>query len=118
MFTITNKLRSVVVVATVGAALAFSGVASAAVAVHQPGTVAATATAPPVVSDLAPGNVGSAGVPGWDDGTCQAVAQEANNWWAIGDQRGASGDLQGQARAYLIANELDAEVRDNCLVVD
>ena len=118
MFTITNKLRTFVAASAVGAVLASSGVASAAMTVPQPGTVTAIMPPPPAVVYLDPTKVGSVGQPGWDDATCQQMAQAANDWNAVGDQRGASGDLAGQARAYQTANNLNTEVENNCFVMD
>lgn len=118
MFTITNKLRTIVAASAVGAVLASSGVASAAMAAHQPGTVTTIVAAPRAVVYLDPTKVGSVGQPGWDDATCQQMAQAANDWEAVGDQRGANGDLAGQARAYQTANNLNTEVENNCFVMD
>jgi hypothetical protein len=118
MFTITNKLRAIVAISAVGAAVASSGVASAATVVHLPGTGATTVAAAPAVVYLDSNKVGSAGQPGWDDAACQQTAQAANDWKGVGDQRGANGDLVAQARAYQIASDLNTEVEEHCIVQD
>ena len=82
---------------------------------NKPGTVTTIVADPPVFTYLDPGKVGSSGQPGWDDAACQSVAQSANDWKAVGDQRD---DLQSSARAYLIASLLEGEVYDNCIVQD
>ena len=118
MFAVTHKLRAIVAMSAVGAALASSGVASAATVVHPPGTVTRTVAVAPTVVYLDPSKVGSGGQPGWDDATCEQTAQAANDWSDVGDQRGAGGDLAGQARAYQIASDLNTEVEEHCIVQD
>jgi hypothetical protein len=85
---------------------------------NTPGTGTTIVEGGPIVADIDPGKVGSAGQPGWDDAACQSVAQSANDWGAVGDQRGSNGDLQGQASAYLISTLLGNEVSDHCIVQD
>ena len=120
MFTITNKLRMLVAVGAVGTALACSGVASAAINVRSPGTVAPTrAAAPTVVAQtIDPDNVGSAGIAGYDDQKCEDLANQHNNQeWAAHDALRAS-DMNGYVSLLNAADDTADELSNNCLVID
>jgi len=61
-------------------------------------------------------SAGSAGIPGYDDGTCQSLADAYND--AVDNIEAASlagYDLEYQ---YTIANNIYRELSDNCLVID
>jgi hypothetical protein len=120
MFTITNRLRMLVAVGAVGAALASSGVASAAINVRSPGTVAPTRVAPPtaVTQTIDPDNVGSAGIAGYDDQKCEDLANQHNNQEWAGFDALRVGDMNGYVSALNAADDTADELSDNCLVID
>jgi hypothetical protein len=120
MFTATNKIRTIIALGTVGAALASSGIASAAVPVHRTGTVAAPITrvvAPPTMAADAT-KVGSAGIDGYDDATCEQLASQANSAYKGANSAAADGDKATANDLYGIAQEKNAELEDNCMVMD
>jgi hypothetical protein len=113
MLTINSKLRTIVAISAVGAALASSGVASAAIVVHPPGTVTTTVAAPPTVvsrvplpyTPLDPTKFGSA-TTGVTNGDCENLANAVNelNAAAIGTTNGAA--LTAAANAQQTLNNL------------
>ena len=120
MFTITNKLRMLVAVGAVGAAFASSGVASAAMNVRSPGTVAPTRVAPPtaVAQEIDPDNVGSAGINGYDDQKCEDLANQHNDLEFQAYQSALHSDMKAWAASMDKADAKADEISDNCLVVD
>jgi len=119
MFTITNKIRTVIAVSTVGAALASSGVASAAIAVHRPGTVTTIVARPTIVAQaIDPNKVGSAGIPGYDNAACEQLANQVNSAEQGANLAAYHGDSATANNLYELAQEKDAELEDNCLVID
>jgi hypothetical protein len=122
MFTITNKIRTIIALGAVGAAVASSGVASAAIPVHRPGTGTVTrVVAPPtIVADEAidPNKVGSAGIAGYDDAACEQLANESNAAMKGANAAAGDGDTATANDLYGIAQDKDAELEDNCLVID
>jgi hypothetical protein len=121
MLTPTNKLRMLVALGAVGAALASSGVASAATNVRSPGTVTPTrVVAPPTVvaQTIDPDNVGSAGIAGYDDQKCEDLANRHNDLEWSGYQSLRAGDTKGYNDALDAADDLEDEISDNCIVVD
>jgi hypothetical protein len=143
MFTIPNKLRTIIALSAVGATLTGSGVATAATIARAPGStgepVVATTptTSAPVVATtptpsevIDPNKVGSAGIPGWTDGMCEAAARQAN-WDADQEQDfadAAANSPDGSAAQKSYTNSAiqaqageDANLQsisDNCLVID
>ena len=120
MFTITDKIRAVIPVIPVIAVGASSGVASAAIPGHRLGAVTTTIVAQPtiVAQALDPSKVGSAGIPGYDNAACEQLANQVNS-----AEQGASlaayhGDSATANNLYELAQEKDAELEDNCLVID
>jgi len=121
MFTITNKLRTVVALGAVGAALAGSGAASAATVLRTPGTgTTVVASQPTTVADTVDPNKvgGSPGVPGSTDEDCVALANEINTLTGSGYAELLSGDSAlGEAELNL-ADEESQRLNNNCLVID
>jgi hypothetical protein len=99
MFTITNKLRTVIAVGAVGAALASTGVASAATV--NPG--------------LDPGKVGGAVA---SDKECQDLVKGLNTLANSMNNALASGKLYETANLGHEVDEVAQTILDNCLVVD
>jgi hypothetical protein len=118
MFTATNKIRTIIALGTVGAALASSGVASAAVPVHRPGTVIVTRVVAPPTKVIDATKVGSAGIAGYDDEACEQLASQANSAEKGANSAAADGDSATANDLYGIAQEKDAELEDNCMVID
>jgi hypothetical protein len=119
MFTITNKLRTVVALGAVGAALASSGVASAATAVHTTGsTLAPVSTKVTVALSTTEGH--STGDPGSaTEGTCQALGAEAAGYENQGTNLAKAGDLEGAADAYDAATSIEnAGMDEGCFFID
>ncbi len=120
MFTITNKLCTIVTVGAVGAALASSGVASAASVVHRPGTGTPVVASQPttVAQYINPNNVGSAGIAGYDDAHCQSLVNSHNADENDAVKAAAAGDaLLAQGYAEL-AGDLQTDLESNCFVID
>jgi hypothetical protein len=124
MFSVTNKIRTIIALGAVAAAVAVSGVASAAIPVHRPGTGTVTITRivapPPIVADetVDPNKVGSAGIAGYDDETCQGLANQVNSAMKGANAAGEDGDTATANDLYGLAQDKDAELEDNCLVID
>jgi hypothetical protein len=121
MFTITNKIRTIIAASAVAAALASGGVASAAMLVHRPGTIT-TKVAPPIVTAPAPvidpHKVGSAGIAGYDDEACQQLANDVNSTFKGANYAAGQGDSATASDLYDKAQGLDAELEANCMVMD
>jgi hypothetical protein len=98
MLTITNKLRTIVALGAIGAALAGSGVASA-----QP---------------INPQEVGSAGVAGYDDAMCESLANDHNKAESAGIQAVKDGDASAAQANIDNANGIQSDLEENCLVID
>jgi hypothetical protein len=119
MLTATNKIRTIIALGTVGAALASSGVASAAVPVHRVGTtVAVTRVVAPPTKVIDATKVGSAGIDGYDDAACEQLASQANSAYKGANSAAADGDKATANDLYGIAQEKNAELEDNCMVMD
>jgi hypothetical protein len=118
MLTATKKIRTIIALGTVGTALASTGVASAAVPVHRPGTVIVTrvVAAPTKVIDAT--KVGSAGIDGYDDAACEQLASQANCAYKGANSAAADGDSATANDLYGIAQEKNPELEDNCMVMD
>jgi hypothetical protein len=120
VFTITSKIRIIVAISAVGAAVASSGVASAASVVHRPGTGTPVVASQPttVAQYINPNNVGSAGIGGYDNPACEHLANQANAAEDGADQAAHNGDSATANTLYDLAAEKYAELEDNCLVID
>jgi hypothetical protein len=132
MFTLTQKLRTIVAISAVGAALASSAVASAAISVHQPGagTRVVTSRLTTVGQIIDPNKVGSAGIPGYDDQACEDLANDANlmesnsQSAASQAQQAPAGSSEQQLDQYNVqadsnlASEIEQELSENCFVID
>jgi hypothetical protein len=124
MFTVTNRIRTIIALGAVGAAAASSGVASAAISVHGPGTgtgnVAKLVAPPRVVPDevVDPNKVGSAGIAGYDNAACEQLANETNAAEKGANSAAGDGDMTTANTLYGVAQDKDAELEDNCLVID
>lgn len=125
MFTISNKLRTIVALGAVGAALAGSGVASAATIARVPGSTGApvVATAPTTITqDVDPSKVaGSPGVPGSTDEDCVGLANDINTLTGAGYANILSGDSAMSALGEAELNQAGEETQqlnDNCIVID
>lgn len=108
MLTITNKIRTMVAVSAVGAALGATGVASAATVVRQPGTATTTVSASPTVvsKTLDPNKFGSA-TKGITNADCENLASTVNNLNTAAGYAAGGGNniLAGQ----LLTNAYNAE---------
>jgi hypothetical protein len=97
MFTITNKLRTIVALGAVGAALAGSGVASAA----------------PL-----PQNVDSAGIPGYSRARCEALATLSDSLETASVAAVGGGDPNSAAALAQQQTNTENELENNCIVID
>ena len=141
MFTITKKLRTIIALSAVGATLAGSGVASAAMVVQKPGAgtpvvgsrVASAAmvvqkpgTGTPVVASqptivaqyIDPNKVGSAGIPGYDNAMCESLAEDHNKAESAGILAVQYGDASAAQANVDNANGIQSDLEQNCLVID
>lgn len=121
MLNVNIKLRTVIALGLAGAALAGSGVASAATvrglpqATHAP---VAVVTAPARSLNIDPGKVGSAGIPGYDDAECQSLADNYNAEQQIANDDQDAGNAQGAGEANDAASYTKGLIDDNCIVID
>jgi hypothetical protein len=120
MFTVAHKLRIILAIGIVGAALGASGVASAASAVQKPGTgTPVVATQPPIVAQyIDPSKVGSAGVPGYDDAECESLANSHNQDENDALNAARNGDSLAAKGAADLAAELQTQLENNCFIMD
>ena len=117
MFTITNKIRTIVALSAVGAALASSGIASAATAVRQPGTATTTAAAPPTVAYLDPSKFGSAN-PAYSNQRCEDLANLVNQLNSAAGAAAGAGQY-GMARDLgATAAATENTLTTNCFEMD
>jgi hypothetical protein len=118
MLTITNKIRTIVTLSALGTVLASSAVASAAVPIHQLGTVMTRVAAPPTVVAQDPNKVGSVGNPGYDDQKCEDLANAYNDFMHLASKAYTEGDkIAGQEFADS-AEKAGHELSDNCFIMD
>jgi hypothetical protein len=135
MSTITSRIRTVIAIATVGVALASTGVAAARSTHHHPSTgkpvAVRTIAASRGTSQLGTGgpvivvtstatralDAGSAGIPGYDDAACQGLLHDLNT--AVDHQEhGITTGNEQEANTYgALANQIYGQLTDNCLVV-
>ncbi len=122
MFTITNRIRILIALGAVGAAVGCT-TASAATIVGKPVTVAPivivhhpVATAASHVGPVQ--GAGSAGIPGYDDATCAGLAQDNNTAVSYGDQAEQAGDTDTASSYYNQAANIYQQLSNNCLVID
>lgn len=115
MFTVTNKLRTVIALGAVGAALGGTGVASAAIVSHPLGSVRITVKQQSVVEDIK--DAGSAGVPGYDDDKCESLLGDYNTAVSYGDDANVNGDQQEASTYYNLAGQIYTQLSNNCLLV-
>jgi hypothetical protein len=126
MFTVTTRIRVLVAVGAAGATLRCAAVASAVPVATQPGAITSVTLKPIVVSqpvtpyaDVGPvSGAGSAGVPGYDDATCESLAQDNNTAVSYGDQAQQAGDTDTAGSYYHQAAHIYQQLLDNCLVID
>jgi hypothetical protein len=126
MFTITTRIRVLVALGAAGATLGCAAVASAVPIATKPGATTSVTLKPIVVSQpvtpyahVGPvSGAGSAGVPGYDDATCESLAQDNNTAVSYGDQAAASGDSEAEVSYYQQAAHIYQQLSDNCLVID
>lgn len=119
----STKIRSTIIaLSAVGAVLASSAVASAAIPVHQLSTVATTVVAPPTVSyhylsPLDPHKVGAGGN-GGSNGWCEDMAGFYNKDLESADNAETAGDQETFAAFSGRAEEDLKAIEDHCLIVD
>jgi hypothetical protein len=123
VFTITNRIRILIALGSVGAAVGCTSVASAAPFVQKPVTLAPivvvhqpVATAYSHVGPVQ--GAGSAGIPGYDDATCASLAQDNNTAVSYGDQAAQTGDTEAEVSYYNQAANIYQQLSDNCMVID
>jgi len=98
MFTITNKLRTIIAVGVASATLGASGVASA--------------------QTIDPNKVDSAGIAGFDRQRCEDVANAINLSQNEAAEADASGNEMAAGMAGLIGDQLQTTLENNCVVID
>lgn len=123
MFTITNRIRILIALGAVGAAVGCTAVASAATIAVKPVTVAPIVTVHHPVATAASHvgpvqGAGSAGIAGYDDATCASLAQDNNTAVSYGDQAAQTGDTEAEISYYNQAANIYQQLSNNCLVID
>jgi hypothetical protein len=111
MFTITHKIRTIGAISiVVAAALAPTGIASAASVVSRPGTVTTSVSAPPTaVAETNTGSgSGSGGQPYPGDGFCEGMYTAAHVADGLGDSLQAAGQTDAAVASYTFADNLRA----------
>ncbi len=120
MFTITNKRRTLIAIGAAGAALAGTGVASAATVVHEPGTGTPIVTSQPtsVARVVDPNKVFGAGNPAWPTSRCEALATLINKDDSLGNSESAHGDHAAAAQTFAEEAQDQETLDNNCGVMD
>jgi hypothetical protein len=134
MFTVTNKIRTLIAFGAVGATVGSAAVASAAPVspiVRSTAVVSAATVGrgpvkiPPIVvnqpmiAHVSPvKGAASAGIAGYDDATCASLAQDNNTAVSYGDQASAAGDTDTAISYYNQAENIYNQLSDNCMVID
>ena len=122
MFTTTNTIRTIIAISALGAGLACSGGASAAVPLNlRAGAARTTVVAPPTVSyhylnRLDPNKVGGAG--NASTGWCEDMVNFYNKDLERADDAENAGDQETFALESARAEEDLKAVEDHCLIVD
>jgi len=119
---LSTKIRSTIIATVAVAGMSLPGSASAMAVAHTAGTltkpVAVVQTH--VTADQTGGSkeAGSAGVPGYDDDTCQGLANDYDT--AVNYLEGAilEGNDKGVDTYGGLANQIYTQLTSNCLVVD
>jgi hypothetical protein len=124
MFIITSRIRALVALGAVAAAIGSTATASAATVSasmvgHKPVTIAPIVVTHPMIAHVSPvKGAGSAGIAGYDDATCESLAQDNNTAVNSGDQAQAAGDTDDAISNYNLANNIYHQLSDNCMVID
>jgi hypothetical protein len=111
---LSTKIRTIVIAGAGVAALSIPGVASAAVLVRNPVTVAPTPVVQPTTATPMK-EAGSAGIPGYDDKKCGELLNEYNR---VSTKARGEKSAEGKMQVAEIAGEINSELTSNCLVVD
>jgi hypothetical protein len=118
MFIITNRIRMLVALGAVGASVGSTAAASAAPVGHLPVTVRPVVIAHQMSHVSPVQGAGSAGIAGYDDATCESLAQDNNTAVAAGDQAQQAGDTDDAITDYNLANNIYNQLSNNCMVID
>jgi hypothetical protein len=134
MFTVTNKIRTLVALGAVGATVGSAAVASAApvspivrstavvsaaMVGRGPVTISPIVVNQPLIAHVSPvKGAASVGIAGYDDATCASLAQDNNTAVASGDQAQAAGDTDAAISNYNLAENIYNQMSDNCMVID
>jgi hypothetical protein len=127
MFTITNTIRTIIALSAGVVAIAFSGVASAAMPVHLLAAPVATTVrviAPPVATPhklgefLNPHKVGEGGLNGGTTEGCEQRAKSYNHRVEGAEDAAEAGDQETEVTEWARAEEDLKVIEDNCLIID
>jgi hypothetical protein len=130
MFTITNRLRTIIALAAVGATVGSASVgsaatvgptavASAATVGYRPITIRPIVVNHPMIAHVGPvTGAASVGIAGYDDAACASLARDNNTAVKAGDQAQAAGDTDAAISDYNIAQNIYNQMSDNCMVID
>jgi len=120
---LSSKIRTIIIAAVAVGAVSLPCSASAMTAAQKAGTVTksvAVVRTQVTSADRAGGSkeAGSAGVPGYDDDTCQGLANDYDT--AVNYLEGAvlEGNDEGVQTYGGLANQIYGQLTDNCLLVD
>jgi hypothetical protein len=111
---LSSKIRTAVIHTTAVAALATPGAASAMIVKTK---LAAPVAALTTHAVAAVKSAGSAGVPGYDDATCEALLNDYNTAVNHSEDELKSGKSSGTDYGQL-ANQIYGQLTSNCLVID
>ena len=117
MFSIMNKLRTLIALGAAGAALAGGGVASAATLVHTPGTGTTVVAGQPTTVYLDPGKYGSA-TTGVSDADCENLAEDYNHEMSTALEAEQEGERDIAHGALQLAYAAQTKLENNCFVMD
>jgi hypothetical protein len=115
----STKIRSTIIaLCAVGAVLASSGVASAAMLVRSGSVATRPVLLQPTVTYLDPGKVGGAGQPGYDTAKCEQMANNLNDATNKLQTDSSKGDLAGVQIDAILVESWASQINDHCLVID
>ena len=109
-----TKIRPAIIALAAATALSTAALPGAASAVTRQGSSPTPVASARVSMEL---TAGGAGVPGYDDATCQSLASDYNIAEGNFENALRNGDEEGVAFWGELANRIYGQVTDNCFVI-
>jgi hypothetical protein len=114
---LTAKSLAVLAAAAMLSTNAAAGVAQAAKPASKVGATTLTARIQHQANVAREMQAGSAGIPGYDNKRCEQLLQDLNNALDRAIEASEAGDSKTGSRYSNLANHMEQQLTDNCLVV-